>query len=45
MEILIVLGIIIAAFAALDILSLTFGVDSRPGFPDPRQPSNILSIR
>lgn len=45
MEVLIVLGIIIAAFAALDILALTFGVDSRPEFPDPRKPSGILSLR
>ena len=45
MEILIVLGIIIAAFVALDILALTFGVDSRPGFPEPRMPSSFLSLR
>ena len=45
METLFVLGIIIGAFAALDMLALAFGVDSRPGFPDPRKPSGILSVR
>jgi hypothetical protein len=42
---LLILGLGIAAFAALDYAALRWGVDSRIGFPDGRKPTDILSVR
>lgn len=36
---LVILGIIIAALGALDVLALRVGVDTTPGSSDPRSPA------
>ncbi|HYN69540.1 MAG TPA: hypothetical protein VEX41_04960 [Candidatus Eisenbacteria bacterium] len=41
---LIVLGLIVAAVAIIDIIALNRGVDSRPGFEDPRAASGELTV-
>ncbi len=41
---LIVLGLIIVALAAFDLVALRVGVDSRMGFPDNRKASGTLSL-
>ncbi len=45
MSALFVLGIAVATLVAFDIIALRFGVDSRPGFPDPRKADPTLRIR
>jgi hypothetical protein len=44
MEGLIVLGLIIAVLATLDLAASRLGVDSRPGFNDGRAPTDVLSL-
>ena len=39
-----VLGFIVAAFAVFDLVVLNLGVDSRPGFGDPRAASGELTV-
>ena len=39
-----VLGMIVAAFAVFDYVVLNLGVDSRPGFGDPRAASGELTV-
>ena len=43
MEALVVIGFILAVWIVVDVLALSRGVDSRPGFGDPRAPSGILT--
>jgi hypothetical protein len=40
-------GLLIAGLiiAALDLVALRWGVDSRPGFPDDRKPTGKLATR
>jgi hypothetical protein len=44
MEGLIWIGLFIAGFAFVDLLAVTFGVDSRPESPDPRRPAGGLEV-
>jgi hypothetical protein len=41
---LLVFGLIVTAIALFDVIALTRGVDSRPGFDDPRAASGELTV-
>ena len=41
---LLVFGLIVAAIAMFDMIALNLGVDSRPGFEDPRAASGELTV-
>ena len=44
MDGLVLLILIVGALVLLDVLAFRFGVDSRPGFGDPRQPERGISL-
>jgi len=42
---LLILGLIITALVVVGVAAIRWGVDTRPGFPDDRKPSGLLSTR
>lgn len=44
MEGILIFVVVVGGLALLDIAAWKFGVDSRPGFEDPRAPAHDLSV-